>query len=752
VTELSRELVDARQRVTGSLPLVLNHTVPGMVHGKVVRSMVPHGAITGIETDAALAEPGVLAVITGADLAAMPIDPWFGAMRADQPVLAMDKVRYAGDPVAIVVAEQRWQAVAAAELVYLDYEEFDSVVDPVAATSPDAPQVHDGYPGNDCGDWRLEKGDVDAAFASAAHVYRGTYRTPIGSHVPMEPHVCVAAWPTTERLEVWTSAQAAHAVRAGLRGIFGIEDVSVRVLNVGGAYGSKGQIKIEPMVACASMIVGRPVRIELDRDEVFATIGRSSATVHLATAVDDDGRIVARDIDVVYNAGAYAVMSPYASGQGLVRAPGPYRIPHIRARSRAVYTNSVPTGPFRGAMTGQVCLAYELQLDEIADDLGIDRVEIRHRNLLRDGDEYATSEVMHDMHYEELLRETAAAIGWGERSEASAPSRRRGKGLGLTIKSTITPSRSEARLLVDADGTITLRSASTEMGQGASATLTILSAEALGVAPDAITRHEVDTDDDPFDTTTASSRTTFSMGAAIADAGRKVRERIDELIRSEDDHGSVPEHRDGGTVGPDGRWRSYAEILKEAGIDRIEGHGIFQSVGGLRECDPQDVRGSTSVHWHQGSSAVEVEVDVETGHVSIVRAVGGAYVGRAISPTRVDQQNIGCMVMGLGPALFEELTYDDGQPTNPNLSDYMIPSILDVPPAIGSVIVESDEPDPELHGAGEMAIPAVPGAVASAIHDAVGVWLRQVPLTPERVLRALAESDSTSTRELGATT
>jgi CO/xanthine dehydrogenase Mo-binding subunit len=751
VTDLSRALADAHERVTGTLPLALDVRVPGMVHGKVVRSMVPHGVITEIETEAALEEPGVLAVVTGADLVAMPIDPWFGAIRADQPVLAVDKVRYAGEPVAIVIAQERWQAQAAAELVFVDYDELDHVIDPVAAAADGAPKVHDSYPGNDCGDWRLEKGDVDTVFASAEHVYRGTYRTPIGSHVPMEPHVCVADWSDDRRLEVWTSAQAPHAVRAGLQGIFDVEDVSVRVLNIGGAYGSKGQIKIEPMVACAARVVGRPVRIELDRDEVFATIGRSSATVELATAVDADGRILARDIDVVYNAGAYAVMSPFASGQGLVRAPGPYRIPHVRARSRAVYTNSVPTGPFRGAMTGQVCLAYELQLDEIAADLGLDRVEIRRRNVLRDGDEFATRETMHDMHYEELLRDTAAAIGWGEPSTPTAPTRRRGKGLGLTLKSTITPSRSEARLLIDADGTFTLRSASTEMGQGASATVTILAAEALGVPADAITRHVVDTDLDPFDTTTASSRTTYSMGAAIADAARDVRARIDEMLRTEGGQGAAT-HRDGGAVQPDGRWRSYAEILKEAGIDRIEGHGVFQSEGGLRDCDPQDVRGSTTVHWHQGSSAVEVEVDVETGHVSIVRAVGGAYAGRAISPTRVDQQNIGCVILGLGPALFEELTYDDGQPTNPNLSDYMIPSILDIPRDVASVTVESEEPDPELHGVGEMAIPGVPGAVASAIHDAVGVWLREVPLTPEKVLRALAERDAAAAPEVGATT
>jgi CO/xanthine dehydrogenase Mo-binding subunit len=524
-TDHTRAMPDAVQRVTGSLPLVLDLQVDGMVHGKVVRSMVPHGRITDVDVQDALDVPGVLAVVTGADLAGLGIDPWFGAIRRDQPVLAIDEVRYAGEPVAIVVAETRRQAAAAAEMVFVDYEELPHVVDATAALAAGAPQLHAAYPGNECGDWRLHKGDVDAAIAAAPHVYRGTYHTPTGSHVPMEPHVGVAHWVGRERLEVWTSAQSPHAVRAGLQQIFGIEDVSVRVLNLGGAYGAKGQIKIEPMIAVASLVAGRPVRIELDRDEVFATIGRHAGTVDITTAVDDDGRILARDVDVVYNAGAYAVTSPYAAGQALVRAPGPYAIPNVRVRSRAAYTNTVPTGPFRGAMTGQVCLAYELQLDEIAHDLGVDRLEIRRRNILRDGDTYDTREVMEHMHYDELLDRTAAAIGWDRRSTPTGPTKRRGKGLGITLKSTITPSRSEARIAVDAEGDIVLHSASVEMGQGASATLAVLAAEALGVHPDDIHREPIDTDADPFDTVTASSRTTFSMGAAIRDAAQDLRWR-----------------------------------------------------------------------------------------------------------------------------------------------------------------------------------------------------------------------------------
>lgn len=737
---LEAALRDARERVIGTLEMTLDFAVEGMLHAKVVRSPVPHGHIVEMDREEAVEVEGVVAVITGRDLVARGIDACYGPVRRDQPVLAVNKVRYAGEPVALVVAQTRWEAEEAAELVFVDYEELPYVVDAEAAGRPDAPVVHDAYPDNECGDWRLHHGDVDAALASAQRVYRGTYRTPPAHHVPMEPHVCVARWQGTQRLEVWSAAQAPHAVVGGLRDLFGIQDVVVRTHNLGGAYGAKGQIKIEPLAACAALVVQAPVKLELPRDEVFATIGRHAATVHLTTGVDAQGRFVARDVEVVYNAGAYAVTSPVGAGQGLQRAAGPYRIPNVRVHSRANYTNTVPTGPFRGAMTSQVCLAYETQLDEIADDLGIERLELRRRNLLVDDDVYATGETVHDMHYHELLDATARALDWGRLEEASGPRRRRGKGLAVMLKSTLTPSRSEARLVVAADGTVSLHCASVEMGQGASATMALIAGRELGLDPLAVRQPLPDTDESPFDTTTSSSRSTFAMGNAVRDACRRLKRTLAELA----DPDAAPadfEHRDG-AITRDGRSLGYGEVLAQAGRDELSVDGVFRSTGGLCEMDPQDVRGLTTVHWHQGAVGVEVEVDLDTGKVEVVRAVGASYAGRAVSRRRVDQQNIGCVVFGLGPALFEELTYDEGQNTNPNLSDYMIPSILDVPVDLGSVIVESPDPDADLHGVGEMATPPVAPAIVSAVHEATGAWIRDLPLTPERVLVALEAAEA----------
>jgi len=723
---------DARERVLGTLPMVLDVRPQGVHYAVVVRSLVPHAHLREIDTTEALAQPGVVAVVTGKDLIAAGIDPYFGAMRADQPALAVDKVRYSGEPVAVVVARERWQAREAAAFVDVDYDELPFVTDEREADAPGAPLVHDAYPGNECGDWKLDFGDVDEAFARAYRIYEGVFRTPPAHHVPMETFVAVAEWVSADRLEIWTSAQSPHAVRTGLVAMFGTEDVSVRTLNLGGAYGAKGQLRIEPMAACVARVAGVPVRFELERDEVFATIARHAGTVHLRTAIDAEGRFIGRTIDVVYNAGAYAITSPFAAGQGITRAPGPYRIPNVRARSRALYTNSVPTGPFRGAMTGQLALAYEVQLEEIAADLGVDAAKLRRRNLLRDGDIYATGEVMEGLHFERILDGLESVLG--PKVDAPSGTVRRGRGIAITLKTTLTPSRTEARLVVGDDGVVTVHAAATEMGQGATATIMLNVGHELSLEPSKVRRLAIDTDRDPFDTATGSSRTTYSTGVAIREAASDLRGRLDGLATG--DASAALEHRDAGLVLPDGTWRSYRDVLLAAGVPEVVGEGVFQSRGGWTPEGQLRDGGPSTAHWHQGGAAVDVEVDLETGRVQVVGAAGAAFAGVALDRTRVDQQNVGCVIMGLGHSLFEESVYDDGQLTNPNLSDYPIPSILDLPEHIGSVVIEDLEHG-EVHGVGEMAIPAVPPAVAAAIHDATGVWLHDLPFTPEKVLSAL---------------
>ena len=747
-------LRDAEARVVGTLEFVLDHRVEGMAYAKTVRSPVPHAIIHGFHVEDALAMPGVIAVVTGADVADdASIDPYFGTPRPDQPLLAMDKVRYAGEPVAIVIAETPDQAAEALALVDVDYEELPYVVDADEAAASGAPAIHDRWPDNNCGSWKLRHGDCEEALSTAAHVFSDTYYSPPGSHVPMEPFVSVAEWKAHDDLEIWTSAQAPHAVREGLERMFRLPEngARVRTKNLGGAYGAKGQVKIEPMVAYAARFVNRPVRMELSRDEVFQTVGKHAARVRLTTGVDESGRIVARRVSVNYNAGAYAITSVGASGQGLTRANGPYTIPNVDIDSVATYTNTVPTGPFRGAMTSQLAFAYESQMDDIAARLSLDPVELRRRNVLRDGDVYPTGEAMHDMRYTDMLDDLATAIGWGESCASADPRKVRGKGVAVIIKNTLTPSRSEARIGVTSNGDVHLYSSSVEMGQGASGTLVQIAADCLGIEPDRISLGFPDTRHTPFDTTTSSSRTTYSMGQAIERAAEDLRERLSHLAAGQWEVSADDlTHHNGvvGTSGPSPQRATWEELLRETGTAEISGHGVWATnFGVLLMDDPHDVKGPVTAHWHQGGAAAEIEVDLDTGRIEVLRMHAACFAGRVVNPLRVRQQNQGCVVMGLGLALFEELHYQDGTLSNPNLSDYMIPSIVDVPPVITSTAIESEEDGAELHGVGEMALPAVSPAVANALFAATGVRLTELPLTPERVLRALEEAEVTSKDE-----
>jgi CO/xanthine dehydrogenase Mo-binding subunit len=742
-------MVDAWERVRGTLDLTINRTMPGMAHAKVVRSPVPHAGITAIHASEAERTSGVIAVLTGASLQDLGVEPYFGGLRNDQPVLAIDRVRYEGEPVVLVIADTEADAQEAAALVDVDYDELPFVTDARDAMTPEAPVLHQQWPDNDCGTWRLRKGDIEQGWRESDEIYEGVFTSPPASHVPLEPHVALARF-SDEVLEVWTAAQAPYMVHTALKKMFSLPDdkVRIRTFNLGGGFGAKGGVKIEPLVACAARVTGRPVRLALSRSEVFQTVGKHAAHVTIRTGVKNDGTIVAREVTVVFNAGAYAVSSPLGAGQAMTRATGPYRIPHVWVDSTARYTNTVPTGPFRGAMTSQICWAYEQQMDEIAHDLGIDPIEMRRRNLLHEGDQLATGETIHDVHFTELLDDVTEAIGWHATAETTPPKRARGKGVALMIKSTLTPSRSEARLRIDDDGNLTLLCSSVEMGQGARTTLAQMTAAYTGVPVELVRVPLPDTALTPFDSTTASSRATFSMGSALRRAAEALREELtrigsEQLEASVDDIALFD-----GKVSPRGapeRGIGYATLLREAGLPSIETEGVFQSDRGIPALDPETGQGVASIHWHEGAVAVEIEVDLETGRIEVLHAHGACYAGRVISPSRVRQQNEGNMIFGLGQALFEELIYDSGQMVNPNMSDYMIPSILDIPARLTSSAIESSDPDADVHGVGEMTIPCLAPAIGNALHSATGVRIRNLPMTPERVLKALRDRDEEDT-------
>ncbi len=521
-----------------------------------------------------------------------------------------------------------------------------------------------------------------------------------------------------------------------------IDQVRVRVLPLGGGFGAKGQVKIEPLVAAASRLAGVPVRVEFDRDEVFLTTCKHPARVRIKTGVDADGNFIARDIDLVYNAGAYAGLSPCGIAHGMLRSPGPYRIPNVRLRSRGYYTNTVPSGSFRGAMTNQPAFAYESHTDEIARELGIDPLALRLQNVLRQGDVYPGGQVVHDVHFVELLEEVAAAIGWGEPSPPAASGKSRGKGLGVILKTTPPGTRTEVRVELNSDGTVHVHTGAVDMGQGLRGTVAQMVAHHVGVPYEMVTVSDPDTAVTGFDSMTAASRTTFVNELAIRSAVEALRRKLARLAAHQLGVGDQDiRHVAGGTVSGTGQVLSFADILAAAGLDSLSGEGTYDSPRSTALEHPGEVHGEVSVHWHQGAVAVEVEVDTETGRTEIIRCRGAAWAGRVINPARARQQSEGSMIFGIGPALFEEMLVIDGQVANPNMADYVIPSIVDIPMELTSTSLESDDEEAEIHGVGEMTTPAVAPAIANAIAAAVGVRVRHLPLTAERVLRAIEGHD-----------
>lgn len=722
-------MLDAVARVTGSVDYLVNLRLADMLVARVVRSRAPHAKLLRVETTRAQQAAGVVAILTGADFTPGSA---YGAAIKDQNVVASDRVRYVGEPIAVIAAESVDAAEEAEGLIEIEYDELPAVFDARGASRLGAPLLHDAFPNNIFIQSKLRHGDIEAAFAQADEVFEDTFTSPPAQQASLEPHVTAAQW-NGARLTVWTATQAPYMVRRVLAEIFGVPPEGVRVIvpPLGGAYGGKGHIRIEPLVAAvARKTDGRPVKLVLSRAEEFVTVTKHAAEITLKTGVRRDGTFTARQVTIYWNGGAYADASPMLIPQGMVRSIGPYRIPVVHVDSYGVYTNLPPAGAYRGAMSSQTTWAYESQMDIIARRMGWDPLEFRLKNLFVSGDQFATGETLHDVHFIECLQ--AAAKGLGARPVDEA--RRIGRGFGVMMKSTISTSKSQARLRLDADGIITLLTSTVEMGQGGHTTMAQIAADALDVPLDSVRVVGPDTSITPFDSTTSASRSTGMMGRAVMEAAAALKQKLFELAAPlleqpatdlDVEHGHVKSRE--GSV-------SFVDVLMRNDLDSVEGSGEYAT--NLR-LDPETGQGVSTPHWHQGAGAAEVEVDVETGKVKVLRFSAASFAGRVVNPRLAQLQNDGNVIFGLGPALMEEILFDGGQATNPNLSDYPIPSIRDMPAEIISTCIES--PGGELHGIGEMTLPPVAPAIANAIEDAVGVRITDLPITAEKVLRLLQE-------------
>lgn len=735
---------DAREKVTGAAEFATDVRRPEMAHGKVWRSPVPHARILRIDTAAAEQAPGVICVVTREDFAG--IDPYYGPVYKDQPILAIDRVRYEGEPVVAVVARTEREAEAAVELVHVELEPLPYVTSLDEAIAPGAPLVHETLRQagqfrdlaalrpvegtNICHLWQYERGSADTLLAGE-RLFDDTFVFPMVHHLSMEPHVMIAE-ADGDRITLWGATQHPFPVRYELAQMFDVPVAWVRIVVpfIGGAYGNKSYTKIEPLAVMMARKARVPVRFALTSAEAFRTVRGPGARCRIRTKVNPDGTILARHLEVLFQAGAYADVGPRVAQKAGYTAGGPYRIPHLRIDSCAVYTNTAPSVAFRGYGVPQLTWAYEAQLDAIAAALGIDRVEIRRRNLLRKGEEVMPGDRPADGDFIEGLERAAAAIRWTSRGEPAE-----GRGVACTIKAPLAPSVSTAIARLHADGSVGVLCGTVEIGQGARTVMAQIAAEELGMSTDRVRAVMVDTQASPYDQATSSSRSTTMTGQAVQTAARDLRGQVIAIAaRLLEVNPETIQVRDGRV------WAGTTSLGLNEIIARHYGLPAGELIGrGTIRGERGGLLGGIVPFWEAASAAVRVRADPETGHVRVLDYVSVADVGRAINPQQCEGQDEGGAMMGLGHTFFEEMRYEDGQLLNGSLVDYRVPQFDDVPDALQSILVENGDGTGPFgaKGIGEGGLIPTSPAVASAIWEATGARLHELPMTPERVWRAL---------------
>jgi CO/xanthine dehydrogenase Mo-binding subunit len=758
-------MIDSQQRVTGSIDYTLNFELPRMLYGRILRSPHAHARVLKVDPSRAERLPGVVAVLTRDDLMGEDIDPYFGLFIQDQTPVALDKVRFVGDPVAAVAAVDDETAAEALDLVDVKYEELSAVFDAEEALKPGVALLHEGVrrviPGraditarsqaetNIVHLFKQRKGSIVQGFAESDKIFENTFTSPPANHAALEPHVAVAQV-SESHITVWTSCQNPYVVQRQLAGIFKVPmaDVRVIVFTLGGGFGGKLNCKLEPIAALLAKKSGRPVKITARRSEVFLLGVQHECKVKLKTGVKRDGTLVAVEAYCYYNSGAYGDTTPNLITRGYAAA-GPYRVPHLLMDSYGVYTNTAPSSAFRGYGITQVVWAHERQMDIIADALAMDPLALRRKNVLQKGDSFSTGEPMPEMHYNELIDSAAAKVDWGAGPLVVKNGNKiRAKGIAIIVKGMATPTTSTASIKLNADGSLNVLTSSVEMGQGLKTALAQIAASEAGLPVNRVRISDPDTSYTPFDLMTAASRATFCMGTAIRRGVQQVREQLLEAATTMLEASKEDLVLNDGRVmvrGVQGKSVSYADVVRWTKASNFLGHGVFVAGSGPDGSpvvmDFETGQGYGSAEWHPAVVTCEVEVDTDTGRVSVCRLHGELYVGKVINPRLCELQVEGAMLFALGQALFEEQLADtNGSVLNPNLSDYMLPSFGDVPSQLSVHLLEPHGVT-DVHGIGETSLPPVRPAIGNAICRAIGASIVDLPITPEKVLRALKEQE-----------
>jgi CO/xanthine dehydrogenase Mo-binding subunit len=735
--------VGGLERVTGRQVYVADVPLEDVLHVKLVALDLARARIGAIDTRAACNVPGVRFVMTPADLP-QPM-PRFGPQRRDRPVLAVGETKYHGEPVAAVAAETRDAAEEAARLVRVEFEELRAVHTIKGALAPGAPLVQDPDLRRDdphaqtnvLHEHRHQWGDLDAAAASADVVVEGTYAFPMVTQFAIEPHSFMAA-PDRDGIAIWSAIQHPNWLQRIVADLLQLplSKVRVRAPDPGGAFGGKQHAKYEPLLAFMALKTGRPVRLVLTLEETFQTVRRGASEIRVRSGFRRDGTLVFREIDANYLIGAYADIADRTVAKGSYTANGPYRVPNVRIVARSILSHTTPSTAFRGFGNPQQIWAVESNMDEAARVLSIDPLALRLKNLARPGEEFIPGDRPADGDWAQAVQRAAALIDW----QTPTPSGR-GRGLAVGLKSGPTTGLSYSTVRLFVDGSVVVYAGTSDMGQGARTIFAQIAADELGAPIEWITVVMGDTAVVPYDQQTSASRSSVFMGNAIQRACSDIQAKVRSMAARLEavDVESITVER--GKVHIGERVLPIRDVVAR-GLGRLGGELI--GVGEMRkEAEPDHPLGGTAAFYEFNATAVEVAVDRETGDLAIHRYVTVSDVGKALNPTQVRGQDEGAAVMGLGHTLMEHFIHDEsGRIRNLGAIDYRIPTSMDLPLRMDSDMIENEDgPGPYgAKGMSEGALLPVAPAVAAAVRDATGVSIRELPLSPERVWRALQET------------
>lgn len=743
---------DQAEKIAGKTKYAGDIAYTGMLHARLVRSQLPSAQLVRRDASRAKAVPGVIDVLFGEDVAHNEIRVdvpgqrvVVGALTATMLVLATERVRFHGEPIALVIAENEDALAQACDLVEIGYDELPVVSEPEAALEPGAPTVHDR--GNLLAEWQIETGDVGAAFAAADTVVEGEYRTQFVDHAYLEPEAGVGWLDDDGVLTIRVATQVVEHYRDVAR-IVGLPEAKVRVIApfVGGGFGGKEDMTVEPYIALAVMHTGRPVKMQWTRNEsLLARPKRHRNHMKYRTAAAADGTILAQDIEIVADAGAYAYLSALILLYSSVHACGPYRVDNVRLRSRTAYTNNPPTSAFRGFGGMQVVLAYESQIQQVAERLGLDPVTVRKKNGLRQGDQIpAGQEILTRVELSATL--DAVVERAGQRPLPSGPRKAVGRGIASNMQSygrlVYLNDSAAAWIGFQMDGSLSVRCGVQDIGGGQASSLAQICSEILGVDMDRISVHFGDSALNPIAGTTTASRQLLMSGNATVEAATLLRDQVLAGVSAER---GLP--IDSLRLLPGGVTTGEATIpLQDAlGFCRrrnipIEALGTFFGPKG-KGLDKNLHADRFFPEFTFGTHLADVEIDLDTGQITLLRYIAAHDVGRAINPMSVEGQICGAAVQGLGQAMLEDVVVEDGVNMTPGLFQYLIPTATDVPD-IECIVVESGEGLGPFgaRGIGEAPIGPPLAAIANAVADAAGARPTELPITPERVLDCVARA------------